>query len=63
MPSIRIFGPHFDIRRPVSLDAARQRRLVEITRDGSDFFTRDFDPWTPEPFNCTPEGVDGPIRK
>jgi len=54
------------------LDAARQRLVVEITLKDPAFFTRDFDPWVLEyapsalvlePFNCTPEGVDGPIRK
>jgi hypothetical protein len=52
------------------LDAARQRLVVEITLKDPEFFTRDFDPWRLEfapsdlklePFNCTPEGVDGPI--
>ncbi|MEO8309338.1 MAG: hypothetical protein ABI616_14985, partial [Pseudomonadota bacterium] len=56
----------------VHLDAARQRLVVEITLKDPEFFTRDFDPWTLEyapsdlkiePFNCTPEGVDGKIRK
>jgi hypothetical protein len=54
------------------LDAARQRLEVEITLKDPEFFTREFDPWTIEyapsdltlePFNCTPEGVDGRIRK
>jgi hypothetical protein len=54
------------------LDAARQRLVVEITLKDPEFFTRDFDPATfeygpsdlkLEPFNCTPEGVDGTIRK
>jgi hypothetical protein len=54
------------------LDVARQRLVVEITLKDPEFFTREFDPWTLEyapsdlklePFNCTPEGVDGPIRK
>jgi Family of unknown function (DUF6152) len=54
------------------LDAARQRLVVEITLKDPEFFTRDFDPWTLEyapsslklePFNCTPEGVDGTIGK
>jgi hypothetical protein len=56
----------------VHLDAARQRLVVEITLKDPEFFTRDFDPWIIEfapsdlelePFNCTPEGVDGKIGK
>ena len=56
----------------VRLDAARQRLVVEITLRDPEFFTRDFDPWTLEyqpsdlklePFNCSPEGVDGTLRK
>jgi hypothetical protein len=56
----------------IRLDAARQRLVVEITLKDPEFFTRDFDPWTMEfapsslklePFNCSPVGVDGPIRK
>ena len=54
------------------LDAARQRLVVEITLKDPEFFTRDFDPSTLEyapsdlklePFNCSPEGVDGTIKK
>jgi Family of unknown function (DUF6152) len=54
------------------LDAARQRLVVEITMKDPAYFTRDFDLYTLEyapsvlklePFNCTPEGVDGTIRK
>jgi len=54
------------------LDAARQRLVVEITLKDPEFFTREFDPWTLEyapsdlkiePFNCSPEGVDGTISK
>ena len=54
------------------LDAARQRLVVEIRQKDPEFFTRDFDPsnleFAPsdlklEPFNCSPEGVDGTIRK
>jgi hypothetical protein len=54
------------------LDAARQRLVVEISLKDPEFFTRDFAPSTLEyapsalaiePFECTPEGVDGPIRK
>lgn len=56
----------------VRLDAARQRLVVEISLKDPEFFTRDFDPavfeYAPsdlkiEPFNCTPEGVDGPLAK
>ena len=54
------------------LDATRQRLVVEITQQDPEFFTRGFDPVTfeyapsdlkLEPFNCSPEGVDGTIRK
>ena len=54
------------------LDAARQRLVVEFRLKDPEFFTRDFDPsfleYEPsdlklEPFNCSPEGVDGAIRK
>jgi hypothetical protein len=54
------------------LDAARQRLVVEIRLRDPEFFTRDFDPATLEfapsdlklePFKCTPEGVDGTIKK
>jgi hypothetical protein len=54
------------------LDAARQRLVVEITLKDPEFFTREFTPSTLEfapsdlrlePFNCSPLGVDGPIRK
>ncbi|MET0291270.1 MAG: DUF6152 family protein [Steroidobacteraceae bacterium] len=56
----------------VRLDAARQRLVVETTLKDPEFFNRDFDPavleFQPallkiEPFNCTPEGVDGTIKK
>lgn len=56
----------------VHLDAARQRLVVEFALQDPEFFTREFDrsalEFAPsdlrlEPFNCTPEGVDGPIRK
>jgi hypothetical protein len=56
----------------VHLDATRQRLVVEITLKDPEFFTRDFDPSTLEfapsdlkiePFNCSPEGVDGTVRK
>ncbi len=55
----------------VHLDAARQRLVVEITLKDPEFFTREFDPWTLEfqasdlklePFNCSPEGVNGAIK-
>jgi len=54
------------------LDAARQRLVVEISLKDPEFFTRDFESSTLEyapsnlklePFNCSPEGVDGTIRK
>ncbi|HVY66645.1 MAG TPA: DUF6152 family protein [Gammaproteobacteria bacterium] len=54
------------------LDAARQRLVVEITLKDPEFFTRDFDPATLEyapsdlklePFNCSPEGVNGTLKK
>jgi hypothetical protein len=56
----------------VRLDAARQRLVVEISLKDPEFFTRDFDPavfeYAPadlkiEPFNCTPEGANGPLAK
>ncbi len=56
----------------VSLDAARQRLVVETTLKDPEFFTRDFDParleFQPsdlklEPFNCSHEGVDGTIQR
>jgi hypothetical protein len=54
------------------LDAARQRLVVEIDLADPDFFKRPFDRATMEyapsglkiePFNCSPEGVTGTIRK
>jgi hypothetical protein len=54
----------------VSLDAARQRLVVEVWLKDPEFFTRDFDvgrmeyapsDLTLEPFNCSPEGVTGTI--
>jgi hypothetical protein len=54
------------------LDAARQRLVVEIDLADPDFFTRPFprstNEYAPsalkiEPFNCSPEGVTGTIRK
>lgn len=56
----------------VRLDAARQRLVVEISLKDPEFFTRDFEPavfeYAPsdlkiEPFNCTPEGANGPLAK
>lgn len=56
----------------VHLDATRQRLVVEISQKDPEFFTRDFDRSTLEfapselklePFNCSPEGVDGAIEK
>jgi hypothetical protein len=53
-------------------DAARQRLVVEIRLKDPEFFTREFEPaileYEPsdlkiEPFRCSPEGVDGVIRK
>jgi hypothetical protein len=55
----------------VRLDAARQRLVVEFELRDPEFFTREFDRSTLEfapsdlklePFNCTPEGVDGTIK-
>jgi Family of unknown function (DUF6152) len=54
------------------LDAARQRLVVDFALKDPEFFTRDFDPSTLEfapselklePFKCSPEGVDGTIKK
>jgi hypothetical protein len=56
----------------VHFDAARQRLVVEFELKDPEFFTRDFDRSTLEfapsdlklePFNCSPEGVDGTIKK
>jgi len=56
----------------VRFDAARQRLVVEFDFQDPEFFTRDFDRSTLEyapsdlrleTFNCSPEGVDGTIRK
>jgi len=56
----------------VSLDAARQRLVVEVWLKDPEFFTRDFDvarlEYAPsdlaiEPFNCSPEGVTGTIGR
>jgi hypothetical protein len=55
----------------VRLDAARQRLVVEIALKDPEFFTKDFEPSTLEyapsdlriePFNCSPEGIDGTIK-
>jgi hypothetical protein len=54
------------------LDAGRQRLVVEIDHTDMDFFTRTFprttleyapSDLTIEPFDCTPEGVTGTIRR
>jgi hypothetical protein len=46
--------------------------VVEITLKDPEFFTREFDPWrlefapsslSLEPFNCSPEGVNGIILR
>jgi hypothetical protein len=56
----------------LSLDAARQRLIVEVALEDPEFFTRDFDvarlTYAPSdlslvPFNCSPEGVTGPIKR
>jgi hypothetical protein len=56
----------------IRLDPARQRLVVEIDLLDPEFFTRPFPTATLEyepsalriePFNCTPEGVTGPIRR
>jgi hypothetical protein len=56
----------------VRLDAAKQQLEVTITLKDPEFFTRDFDPWTMEyrpsdlkleKFNCSPEGIDGTLKK
>jgi hypothetical protein len=56
----------------VRLDAARQRLVVEIDMVDGDFFTQPFprvtfeyapSDLTIEPFNCSPEGVTGTLRK
>jgi hypothetical protein len=56
----------------VHLDAPRQRLVVEIDLLDPEFFTRPFPPsrseYAPsslriEPFNCSPEGLTGTIRK
>ena len=54
------------------LDAARQRLVVEIDLSDPEFFTRPFDRVAYEyaptdlaivPFNCSPEGVTGTVRR
>jgi hypothetical protein len=56
----------------VRLDAARQRLVVEIDLQDPDFFTQPFPRATLEyapsdlkiePFNCSPEGLTGTLRK
>jgi hypothetical protein len=56
----------------LSLDAERQRLVVEIALKDPTFFTRDFDvsrqEYAPsdlklEPFKCSPEGVTGTIKQ
>ena len=56
----------------IHLDAARQRLVVDIDLADPDFFTQPFPRATMEyapsdlkiePFNCSPEGVTGTIRK
>ena len=56
----------------IRFDAARQRLVVEIDLADSEFFTQPFPRGTLEyaasdlkiePFNCTPEGVTGTLRK
>jgi len=56
----------------VHLDAARQRLVVDVDLTDPDFFTQPFPRATMEyapsdlkiePFNCSPEGVTGTIRK
>jgi hypothetical protein len=54
------------------LDAARQRLVVEIDLEDPEYFTKPFPRGTLEyapsdlkiePFNCSPEGLTGPLRK
>src|SRR5215475_3969552 len=56
----------------IHLDAARQRLVVDIDLTDPDFFTQPFPKATMEyapsdlkiePFNCSPEGVTGTLRK
>ena len=56
----------------LQLDAARQRLIVEIDQTDPDFFTQPFPRATMEyaasdlkiePFNCSPEGVTGTVKK
>ena len=56
----------------IHLDAARQRLVVEIDMTDPEFFTQPFSRATMEyapsdlkiePFNCSPEGVTGSLRK
>ena len=66
---------HSDKLRSVEriyLDAARQRLVVEVDLEDPDYFTKPFPRATLEyapsdlkiePFNCSPEGVTGTLRK
>ena len=56
----------------LSLDAARQRLVVEIDLEDPEYFTKPFpratleyapSDLTIEPFNCSPEGLTGTLRK
>jgi Family of unknown function (DUF6152) len=56
----------------IHLDAARQRIVVEVDQQDPEFFTQPFPKTTYEyaatdlkiePFNCSPEGLTGTIRK
>jgi hypothetical protein len=56
----------------IHLDPARQRIVVEIDMTDPEFFTQPFPRATMEypasglklePFNCSPEGLTGTIRK
>jgi hypothetical protein len=56
----------------LSLDAARQRLVVEIDLEDPEYFTKPFPRGTLEyapsdlkiePFNCSPEGLTGTLRK
>ena len=56
----------------LSLDAARQRLVVEIDLEDPEYFTKPFpratleyapSDLTIEPFNCSPEGLTGTLRR
>ena len=56
----------------LSLDAARQRLVVEVDLEDPEYFTKPFpratleyapSDLTIEPFNCSPEGLTGTLRK